>query len=49
MFTAITIIAVLYVVFHPQIKSYRYSKKSPEQKYRDYRKFVNDWNGTNYR
>lgn len=48
MHTAIVIAIVMLIVFYPEIRNYFYSKKSPDQKYADYRKFVNSWNVADY-
>jgi len=39
---------IIYVVWGHDIRMYFWNKKSPEVKYAEYRKFINDWNGTDY-
>lgn len=44
----IVMTAILYITFRRDIQIYQWSKKSDAEKYSDYRKFINEWNGTNY-
>ncbi len=48
LFYLIVLPIVICIALRDEIKAYFYSKKSPEQRYKDYRKFVNEWNGTDY-